>query len=200
MVRISSYSPHGNPRVGDGQSVRLDVAREYHRGSPAERFWARVDQGPRPDDCWGWRGSRDRKGYARLGVTGRKVVLAHRFSWCIHQGPIPDGMCVLHSCDNPPCTNPQHLFLGTRVDNNEDMRSKGRANSAGVFSADMFAISGHPRAKLTWDDVDQIRTSYAPRQVTRRMLATKFGVSEAAVKAIVEGRAWNPNSRPRMKA
>lgn len=87
-----------------------------------DRFWNKVD---RSGDCWTWQGSRDRKGYGRVSVNQRPV-LAHRFSWTLSHGPIPDGLCVLHKCDNPPCVNPEHLFLGTIADNNRDMVAKGR--------------------------------------------------------------------------
>ena len=94
-----------------------------------ERFWAKVDRRG-PDECWPWVGARSSKGY---GVFYRgsealrpRMIFASRFSWIVHSGPIPDGLFVLHSCDNPPCCNPSHLFLGTRGDNNRDAIAKGR--------------------------------------------------------------------------
>ena len=86
-----------------------------------ERFTVR---GP---GCWGWIGATS-SGYGRLGRGGRGegLVYAHRLSWELRNGPIPEGMCVLHRCDNPPCSNPDHLFLGTKADNNRDMSVKGR--------------------------------------------------------------------------
>ena len=87
-----------------------------------ERFWVKVVRGP---DCWNWNGGKLVEGYGRFVDRG-KYVLAHRVSWEIHNGPIPEGLCVLHRCDNPPCTNPDHLFVGTHGDNARDRAAKGR--------------------------------------------------------------------------
>lgn len=77
------------------------------------------------DECWEWNGNRSPYGYGRKRI---KTVLyqTHRLAWAWVNGPIPAGLCVLHRCDNPPCCNPRHLFLGTQVDNNNDTISKGR--------------------------------------------------------------------------
>lgn len=89
--------------------------------TPEERFWAKVEKGP---DCWEWKAFRN-KGYGKFTYNGR-MYLAHRLSWILTNGPIPDGLGVLHSCDNPPCVNPDHLFLGTQLDNMRDASNKGR--------------------------------------------------------------------------
>ena len=85
-------------------------------------FWAKVDKS---GECWTWTGARDPRGYGRLG-RGRKTLFAHRFSWEEENGPIPNGLFVCHSCDNPACVRPSHLFLGTQKDNIRDMMSKNR--------------------------------------------------------------------------
>jgi hypothetical protein len=91
--------------------------------SPAERIAAHV--APGADGCIEWTGKVDRKGYGRISIEGRQFF-AHRVTWELANGPIPDGMCVCHHCDNPPCCNVAHLFLGTIRDNNLDMSAKGR--------------------------------------------------------------------------
>jgi hypothetical protein len=96
-----------------------------------ERFWFQVDH---TDTCWLWTGHRNNKGYGYLGfgTNGKRTWhLVHRLSWEWTYGPIPDDLCVLHHCDRPSCVRPDHLFLGTRPENTEDMRSKGRAKHWG---------------------------------------------------------------------
>lgn len=87
-----------------------------------ERFWAKVRK---TDDCWLWTASADGKGYGKMLVDG-KLQQAHRLSWLIHTGESPGDWHVCHKCDNPPCVRPDHLFLGTAVDNMRDMHAKGR--------------------------------------------------------------------------
>lgn len=91
------------------------------------RFWAKVEMGP---FCWEWRGSLNTGGYGNLTAASR-AKLAHRASWEMHFGPIPDGLCVMHRCDNRRCVNPAHLVLGTYLDNNRDGFAKGRMRPRG---------------------------------------------------------------------
>jgi HNH endonuclease len=96
-----------------------------------EKFWSKVDLSK---DCWVWKGFCDRDGYGKkfLRLTdGKLEQFAHRVSWIITHGCIPEGMCVLHRCDNPPCVRPDHLFIGSQNDNNKDMQAKGRQRHPG---------------------------------------------------------------------
>lgn len=159
------------------------MPRLYFKGAPAERFAARVVE--IGSGCWEWNGYRGPKGYGKFGLTPSSTVLAHRFAWEQEHGPIPEGMCVLHRCDNPPCVNPAHLFLGTLGDNNNDMRAKGRGTDPPRRTGEQS-----PSARLTASQVAEIRGRFHPRVVTQKMLASEFDVSVHTVAAIVQGRLW----------
>jgi hypothetical protein len=87
------------------------------------RFWSKVDI-KSADECWEWLSSKTSFGHGRF--ISENDITAHRFSWILFNGAIPDGLCVCHTCDNPGCVNPNHLWVGTKTDNNRDMTAKGR--------------------------------------------------------------------------
>lgn len=155
--------------------------RSHHFQSLEERFWAKVERG---DDCWPWTGSRTHNGYGTILVIDpetrqHRMERAHRASWRLHFGPIPDGMQVLHRCDVRACIRPDHLFLGTAADNTADMIAKGRM-PVGQRAAN---------AKLTEDDVRRIR-ALAGAGRTYVSIAAEFGVGDRAVARIVQGIRW----------
>lgn len=113
-------------------------------------------------------------------VPKRLVFYAHRLSWELHFGPIPSGMHVLHKCDNPPCVNPKHLFLGAHVDNYIDMRKKNRHVKGEKF----------PHAKLTEHAVRTIRDRYEKGDITQKKLADVFGVSISQINGVVNRNTW----------
>lgn len=149
-----------------------------------DRFWSRVDRSGGEDTCWNWTSRSKIRGYGVIKVQARQW-LAHRLVWVIVNGPIPEKMEVCHHCDNPSCVNPSHLFLGTHVENMQDMLFKGR----GRF---MFGYKGedHPCAKLTERDVLEIRRRYAVGNVTQKSLANEFGITQAMVSRIILKVAW----------
>lgn len=102
------------------------------RSVPIERrFWQHVDQSGGLFACWPWTGATFHWGHGAVKVNGRPWG-AHRIAWELTNGPVPVGLQINHHCDNPPCCNPSHLFLGTQMDNVRDMIAKGRDNFAGT--------------------------------------------------------------------
>lgn len=89
-----------------------------------KRFWEKVEK---TADCWIWKAYKNRQGYGRIGTSAGKSINATRVCWVIHNGPIPEGYFICHKCDNPSCVKPDHLFLGTRQDNIDDMMRKKRS-------------------------------------------------------------------------
>lgn len=130
------------------------------------------------DGCWVWNRARNAGGYGSKGHDG-KTWLAHRLSWLIHKGEIPEGFNVCHHCDNPPCVNPDHLFLGKQKQNMEDCAKKGRRPC--------FKGINHPRRKFTERQVRQIRASKTPR----RKLAERFGVAKSTIDHIIQRITWS---------
>jgi hypothetical protein len=150
----------------------------------SERFWEKVDvRGP--DECWPWKAATNGHGYGTIG-TKLGTSLAPRVCWILVNGPIPPGegyhgTCVLHRCDNPPCVNPAHLFLGTNDDNMRDKAEKGRVVTNPTYGEE------HHSAKLTDEQVLEIR---AHPEITGLEFCRRFGVSPMAVSYIRNGKTW----------
>jgi len=143
-----------------------------------ERFWAMVRKS---DGCWAWTGSLNGKGYGQIATKrGSRPLLSHRLSWEIHFGPISNGMCVCHKCDNPSCVRPDHLFLGTITDNDKDRDEKGRTEKG----------DRHHNATLTAALVIECRRRYWIDGVLLRQLSSEMGVTVGALGQAIRGETW----------
>lgn len=132
-------------------------------------------------ECWEWTGASNARGYGVLSVRGRQHY-THRLAYLFACGEIPDDMIVCHDCDNPRCCRPEHLFLGTHQDNSDDKYTKGRGNSP--------RGSQRPEAKLTEDDVREIRHIHAAGEMGYRRLAAKYGVNQRTIMYAIQRRTW----------
>jgi hypothetical protein len=146
-----------------------------------ERFLAKLAPQDPVTGCIEWAACCKQKGYGLFYYDGRST-LAHRYAWERKHGPVPEGLCVLHECDNPPCCNDAHLFLGTKADNNADKKAKDRGSRlTGVRNG---------RAKLTEAAVLEIRRRLAAGESQRKTAAT-FGIDPRTVKDIKTGKIWS---------
>lgn len=192
--------PIGYCQCGCGQKTSLapqtDTKRGWVKGKPVrfvqfhrcrlihksreQRLWAKIDKRDM-GECWEWKGYRDAHGYGIFGKNHGILVRSHRFVYEITQGKIPDGMIVCHKCDNPPCCNPSHLFLGTPADNSRDCKLKGRARGPkGIDNAS---------AKLTTNDVLEIRRLWSVG-VKPVAIASAYSVDQSSIWNIIKHKTW----------
>jgi hypothetical protein len=169
--------------VGRGTYCSLSCAKRGQRiRPPAECFWSRVDKTPGfgPNgDCWRYTGGLC-SGYGHITIQ-KKTVKAHRFSYELHCGPIPEGMVICHKCDTPACVNPDNLFIGTPRQNIDDMLAKDR----------QLKGTDNPKAKLTDEQVREMRYRRDHDKTPTRQLATDYGIAEVTVKRVISRRAWS---------
>lgn len=144
----------------------------------ADRFWAKVQKS---DGCWIWTAAKQKHGYGLFTIRFHPArhALAHRKSYELVNGPVPEGMDVLHRCDNRQCVRPDHLFLGTQADNNRDMKAKGRASRG----------TNHFLASLNESKVRLIRGLHAKGETVKNISGV-VGVTPGTVYAVLRGKTW----------
>lgn len=154
----------------------------YYRKQVEEK----VDRSGGPEACWPWTGRRDRGGYGRIWYEGRQAY-AHRTAWEMANGPVPTKLSICHTCDNPPCCNPAHLFAGTHRENLQDAGRKGRLGKA--------RGERHGNAKLDWGKVAVIHRLRA-EGLSEREIAARFDVSQVAIHFVLTGQTWSKREEP----
>ena len=160
---------------GNGHNnFRNKLTGRFAPTDPVTSFLSKLD---RSGDCWLWTGKLTRW---PIGYAPFRGTYAHRFSYELYYGPIPSGLQVLHKCDVRHCVRPDHLFLGTMVDNMRDRHRKGR-DAKGENAGN---------SKLTASDVVAIRRNYVPRVVSQRLLAARYGVSQRAIGNVLAHRTY----------
>jgi len=160
-------------------SVRCTSDSRRIQDSP-ERFWSLVDRSGGPEACWPWRGTRGNLGYGRYHLSRpiRTSVSAHRKAWELTHGPIPEGKLACHRCDNPPCCNPAHIFIGTHDENMADAARKDRMSHAPRPG------SGR-KPGLTPDQVRDIRRRYAAGKANIVQLGREYGKHKVTISEII---------------
>jgi hypothetical protein len=158
------------------------------RSSLANRFLAKIVVGETLNDCWSWTGSIDNHGYGRIQRGGRDggILRASRASWIIHFGEPPLGMEVCHECDNPICSNPLHLFLGTHAENMADAARKGRHRKRMLIGIPNNVGESNGKAKLSDGQIFEIRMMVSTG-ISQRQVADLYGVRQTHISRIIRG-------------
>lgn len=156
------------------------------RKSPEERFWEKVDVRGK-DECWEWQARITTSGYGQFRFDPHKShMVAHRASWILANGEIPEGMLVCHKCDNRKCVNPNHLFLGTQLENMRDMISKGRQN---YHKIPPKKGSANGSSKLTESQVKEIKEKLKSG-LSCCAIGREYGVANQLINSIKNGKFW----------
>lgn len=161
--------------MADTKPLELDQVK--HLDKLNTKFWSKVDKPFNPDKCWNWLGVKNAHGYGHIRFNGR-IRLAHRVAWGLCYGEIPEGLMVLHKCDNPSCVRLGHLYLGTALDNARD--AKERCHRKKITQG----------RKLNIRQAEEIRKKYFSTKTSTRKLAKEYNVGQATVWGIIHFESW----------
>jgi DNA-binding CsgD family transcriptional regulator len=163
-------------------SEEISKVRLFVDKKTQERFWTKVEKDS-DEGCWFWVGAKNDSGYGKLTFGNKRAYRAHRLGYEMKYGPITEGLCVLHHCDVRACVNPEHLFLGTRADNNRDTAQKGRIRNGERKG------SRHPQAILNEEIAKRVlflwENGMRPTEIARTL-----GYKYSTISNILYGRAW----------
>jgi len=178
---VSIVSIQGNANVKNRKCISMIKIFENLNQDIKERFWANVDIA---DNCWNWTASRNQYGYGRMCITTsykkKKWLQAHRISYAIFYGPIPEGKIICHHCDNPACVRPDHLYCGTWANNTHDAVVRGNMN-VGVKNGN---------SRFTEVDIIDIRNKYSTGKFTYRQIANEYNTYPMTICDIVRRKRW----------
>ncbi len=157
-----------------------------------DRFWSKVDrtpgQGPN-GECWEWTASRNKGGYGQMMMSDNRPHLSNRLAYRISRGEDVAPLFALHTCDNRPCCNPDHIYRGNKKQNSNDMM--GRNRGKGQLMSDGVRGESNTNAKFTEYDVMEIRRAYAAKEMNQYELAARYNVTRPAIGYIVRRRNWS---------
>lgn len=169
-------------------STKVNLTNQNHFN-----FWRKVNK---LSGCWVWTGTKNENGYGYFGVSG-KMIRAHRISWMMHNGVIPNKLHVLHKCDTPSCVNPSHLFLGTHKENMMDRDLKGRnkihcgdSNGARIHPEKLARGSKNKSSKLSEEKILKIRLIYSLGGISQKELAAQFNMNQTTIGDIIRRETW----------
>lgn len=162
-------------KIGTGKYCSHSCAAKNQKVESLEkRFWDKVEKGAE-NECWEFKGFKNKDGYGKMSKGNSKLDSAHRISYRIHKGEIPEGMVILHTCDNPACCNPNHLLLGTQNDNIQDMMRKRR----------FIKHSGAKASKFTGKQIKEIRDKYTGKRGEKLKLSKEYNCSPTTITNIL---------------